>query len=143
MRLTSIIQRVRRRLGLPVQVNVEALAGYMATAAVKPARLGSHDCVSFVFEGIREGWSLDLLDKLRYQGRRGAVERLRAAGGLYEAISEHLGQDLPMCELKAGDIAWLPPSNIGLIMDGYVAVKYHRTLLRVPIGSVASGWKSS
>ena len=142
MSLTSIIQRARRLIGLEVQVNAEALSGYMAAAASKPACLGSHDCVSFVFEGIREGWSLDLMDKLKYQGRRGAVERLRASDGLYDAITEHLGQDIPMCELRPGDVAWLPPSNVGLVMDTYVAVKYRRTILRVPIDLVASGWRS-
>jgi hypothetical protein len=123
-------------------MNVEALSRYMADAADAPARLGHHDCVSFVFEGIREGWDRDFMAYLKYTGRRGAVDRLRAAGGLYDAISEWLGQDLPMCELKAGDIAWLPPSNIGLIMDDYIAVKYRRTVLRVPLDKAASGWRA-
>jgi hypothetical protein len=123
-------------------MNVEALSRYMTEAADKPARLGHHDCVSFVFEGIREGWDLDLLDKLKYHGRRGAIDRLRDAGGLYDAICEHLGQDLPLCELIPGDVAWLPPANIGLIMDGYIAVKWRRTVLRVPLDKAASGWRT-
>jgi len=124
-------------------LNIHALSKYLAEAAQKPARLGHHDCVSFVFEGIREGWDIDLLDKLKYKGRRGAVDRLRAAGGLYDAICEHMGQDIPMCDLKPGDVAWLPPSNIGLVMEDYIAVKWRRTILRVPLDTAVSGWRTN
>jgi hypothetical protein len=124
-------------------MNHEKLSHYLADAADAPARLGHHDCVSFVFEGIREGWDRDLIHKLEYQGRRGAIDRLRAAGGLYDAICEHLGQDVPICELEPGDVAWLPPTNIGLIMDNYIAVKWRRTVLRVPIETAATGWSTS
>jgi hypothetical protein len=123
-------------------MNVEALSRYMADAAARPFRLGHHDCVSFVFEAIREGWDRDFLSYLKYEGRRGAVDRLRASDGLYEAISEHLGPDVPIGDLEIGDIAWLPPSNIGLIMDGYIAVKWRKTVLRIPISEGKTGWKA-
>jgi len=123
-------------------MNVWALHKYLIAAAARPAKFGKFDCVSFVFEALREGWNRDYLIRLQYDGRRSAVDRLRAAGGLDEAISEHLGQDIPMSDLDVGDIAWLPPSNIGLIMPDYIAVKYRRTILRVPLSEARSGWKT-
>ncbi len=123
-------------------MNVWALHKYLIAAAARPSVFGRYDCVCFVFEAIREGWDRDYLTRLDYYGRRSAVDRLRAAGGLDEAISEHLGQDIPMSDLSPGDIAWLPPANIGLIMPDYIAVKYRRTILRVPLSEARSGWKT-
>jgi hypothetical protein len=123
-------------------MNVQALAEFLSESAQRPAKLGSFDCVSFAFEGVKIGWDRDYLDCLGYQDRRSAIDRLRAADGLYDAICEGLGQDLPICELDPGDLAWLPPSLIGLIMPGYIAVKCYRTVLRVPLEQARSGWKT-
>ncbi len=122
--------------------NVWALHKYMIAAAAKRAVFGKYDCVSFVFEALREGWDRDYVSLLDYDGRRSAVDRLRGAGGIHDGICEHLGEDLPMCDLDAGDVAWLPPGNIGLIMPEYIAVKYRRTILRVPLSEARSGWKT-
>lgn len=114
----------------------------MIVAAARPAVFGQYDCVSFVFEALREGWNRDYLIRLQYSDRRSAVDRLRAAGGIYDGISEHLGPDIPMSDLEVGDIAWLPPGNIGLIMPDYIAVKYRRTILRLPLSEARTGWKT-
>ena len=124
-------------------MNVWALHKYMIAAAARPSVFGRYDCVSFVFEALAEGWNRDYLTLLNYDDRRSAVDRLRAAGGIYDGISKHLGQDIPMSDLEVGDIAWLPPSNIGLIMPEYIAVKYRRTILRVPLSEARSGWKTT
>jgi len=123
-------------------MNVWALHKYLISAAARPAVFGKFDCVWFVFGALDEGWNRDYLTLLQYDDRRSAVTRLRAAGGLDEAISEHLGQDIPMSDLGVGDIAWLPPANIGLIMPDYIAVKYRRTILRVPLSEARSGWRT-
>lgn len=123
-------------------MNVEALAEFFSESAQRPAKLGSFDCVSFAFQGVKIGWGRDYMACLGYEDRRSAIDRLRAADGLYDAICEGLGQDLPLCELAPGDLAWIPPSLIGLIMDDYVAVKYARTVLRIPFEYVRTGWKT-
>jgi len=124
-------------------VNVEALAQFLSASAQRQFVLGKFDCVSFVFEGVNVGWDRDFLQFLAYDDKRSAVDRLRFSDGLYDAVCEGLGQDLPMCELAPGDIAWLPPSCIGLIMPDYIAVKTHRTVLRVPLDCAKSGWKTN
>ncbi len=123
-------------------MNVEALAEFLIDSAQRPAKLGSFDCVSFAFEGVKIGWDRDYMDCLGYEDRRSAIDRLQAADGLYDAICEGLGQDLPICELAPGDLAWIPPSLIGLIMPNYIAVKYARTVLRIPLEYANTGWKT-
>jgi len=124
-------------------MNVEALAEFLSKSAQRQFVLGKFDCVSFTFEGVRVGWNRDYLKFLEYDDRRSAVDRLRASDGLYDAICEGLGQDLPMCELGPGDIAWIPESTIGLIMPDYIAVKAYRTVVRVPFEFARSGWKTA
>lgn len=124
-------------------MNVEALAAYFNEAAPRQFVLGKFDCVSFAFESVKIGWGRDYLDNLGYDDRRSAIDRLRLSDGLYDAICDGLGQDIPMSDLVAGDLAWLPPSAIGLVMHDYVAVKTHRTIVKVPFEFVRSGWKTS
>ena len=123
-------------------MNTEALAGYLKGAAARPAEFGKFDCVSFVFVGLQIGWGRDYLQFLGYSDRRSAVERLRSSDGLYDAMCEGLGQDLPICELGPGDIAWFPDSTIGLMLPDYIAVKAYRTIYRVPFEMSRSGWKT-
>lgn len=123
-------------------MNVEALSKFLNASAPRQFVLGQFDCVSFVFEGVSVGWDRNYLDNLGYSDRREAITRLRESDGLYDAVCDGLGQDLPMCELSPGDIAWLPPSCIGLIMHDYIAIKTYRTILRVPLDSARSGWKT-
>ncbi len=123
-------------------MNIEALSRYLVQAAARQFKLGSFDCVSFVFEGVKIGWDRDYLDNLGYSDRQSAIDRLREADGLYEAICDGLGQDLPLCELGPGDIAWFPPSVIGLILPDYIAVKAYRTIVRLPLDMSLSGWKT-
>jgi len=124
-------------------LNIEALAAYFNEAAPRQFVLGKFDCVSFAFAGVKIGWDRDFMECLGYEDRASAIGRLRDADGLYDAICEGLGQDLPICELEPGDLAWIPPSAIGLIMADYVAVKTHRTIVKVPFEFVHSGWKTS
>ena len=105
--------------------------------------LGKFDCVSFAFEAVKVGWGRDYLDNLGYDDKRSAIDRLRLSDGLYDAICAGLGQDIPMCELGPGDLAWLPPSAIGLIMHDYIAVKTYRTILKAPLESAHTGWKTN
>ena len=123
-------------------MNVEALSDYLSEAAQRPAALGHFDCVRFVFEARVVGWGRDFRDRLGYHNRRSAVARLRAAGGLYEAICHDLGQDIPISDLSAGDIAYFPDPAIGLILPGCVVVKAYRTVLRLPLDSARSGWRT-
>lgn len=123
-------------------MNTHALSRYLIEAAARPFRLGEHDCVSFAFEAVKVGWDRDYTACLGYSDRRSAVDRLREAEGLHEAICEGLGEDLPMSELQPGDLAWFGGSMIGVIMPGYVAVKAYRTIVRMPMEHALSGWKT-
>ena len=124
-------------------MNVEALATYFNESAPRQFVLGKFDCVSFAFEAVKVGWGRDYLDNLGYDDKRSAIDRLRLSDGLYDAICAGLGQDIPMCELGPGDLAWLPPSAIGLIMHDYIAVKTYRTILKAPLESAHTGWKTN
>ncbi len=124
-------------------MNIEALAEFLSESAQRQFVLGKFDCVSFAFEGVRVGWDRDFLDNLGYDDKRSAVDRLRESDGLYEAICAGLGQDIPMSDLVPGDLAWLPPACIGLIMPDYIAVKTHRTIIRAPLDAAISGWRTT
>ena len=123
-------------------MNVAALSTYLNAAAQRRFVLGKFDCVSFAFEAVKVGWDRDYMEFLAYDDRESAVGRLRDAEGLYDAVCEGLGQDLPLCELKPGDLAWIPPNCIGVMMHDYIAVKTHRTILRLPFEAAKSGWKT-
>ena len=123
-------------------MNAEALHDYLARTAGQPARLGTLDCVRFVAEALHVGWGRDYRDLLHYSDRKSAVTQLRQAGGLYEAVCQALGQDIPVTDLEPGDIAWFPDPCIGLILPDCIAVKYRSTVLRAPRNAAYSGWKT-
>jgi len=119
-----------------------ALSKYFEATATKPAALGGLDCVRFVIDALYVGWRVDYRDILGYQDRRTAIDRLRIAGGLEAAFTAELGDPIEAEELSPGDIAFFNDPAIGLVMPGYVAVKFHRTIGRVPLYCAAKGWRS-
>ena len=123
-------------------MDADALSDYLSEAAQRPAALGRFDCVRFVAEGLAVGWGRDFRDRLGYSDRRSAVDRLRAAGGLYDAVCSELGQDLPISELRAGDIAYFPDPSIGLVLRDRIVLKAYRTILHVPLLAARSGWRT-
>jgi len=122
-------------------VNVTALRSYFSEVSTRPSVLGELDCVRFVIESIRIGWGRDFRDCLRYQCRRSAVAQLREDGGLYDAFARVLGEAVPRSELIPGDIAYFTDSFVGLMMPEYIAVKYRRTIYRVPFEHCGQGFK--
>ena len=123
-------------------MNAEALSDYLSEATERSSVLGGFDCVRFVFEALFVGWGRDFRDRLGYHDRRSAVARLRAAGGLYEAISAELGQDQPITDLATGDVAYFHDPAVGLILPNCIAVKAYRTILRLPLDTARSGWRT-
>jgi len=69
------------------------------------------------------------------------VAKIREDGGLYEAFARVLGEAVPRSELLPGDIAYFPDEFVGLVMPGYIAVKYRRTIHRVPFERCAQGFQ--
>lgn len=124
-------------------MNMQAVATYMNLVARQPNQLGVLDCVRFVAEMLYLGWGRDYRDALQYEDRRSAVNRLRAAGGLRNACSDVLGMQRPGSELRCGDVAYFDdPPTIGIILPGYCAVKFGRTIQRINLSHVESGWRS-
>lgn len=130
-------------------MNIEALSAYLQVAARAPAKFGGLDCVRFVSECLRIGWDRDFTHMLQYHDRRSAVDRLRRDGGLIEAMIAVFGQDIPISDLEPGDIACFPDPTIGIILPSFlggqpaiIAVKFRRTILRLPLSAARSGWKT-
>ena len=118
-----------------------ALREYFDRVAGLPVRFGVFDCVVFVAESLRVGWSRDYLSSLAYSDRRSAVARLRRSDGLSLAVSDILGDPIELDHLVAGDIAFIPnPDTLGLVMPGYIAVKGNRTIHRATRDSAIYGW---
>jgi hypothetical protein len=124
-------------------MNRIALRDFFNEQAHLPQKLGTVDCVSFVAQAVRVGWNRDYLGVLQYHDRRSAVDRLRELGGLRSACDHAMGEQYPVAELEAGDVIWFDrPKTIGLLMDGYVAVKMGRTIHRLQIEPQMMGWRS-
>lgn len=125
-------------------MNITALREYLNLAAPASFRLGGLDCVRFVAEAVHAGWGRDYRHRLGYHDRRGACVRLRAAESLREAIGEVLGEEIPAADLMPGDVAYFigPPTTLGLVMPGYVAVKSGRTIHRLLPDAVDLGWRT-
>ena len=121
-------------------MNQKALTKYFNATVAQPACLGRLDCVRFVAEALKAGWGIDHLDVLRYSDRRTAVKRLRELGGLENAVSSVLGEPVNPADLRPGDVAYFLEPSIGLVMPGYVAVKFRQTIVRVPLQFAARGW---
>lgn len=122
-------------------MNRIALANYFEEVAATPSNLGGLDCVRFVIESIYYGWGADFRDVLGYSDRRSAVERLRIAGGLEQSFTDEFGEPVAAVNLRPGDIAYFEDPAIGLVMPGYVAVKFSRTIGRVSLQFVSKGWQ--
>jgi len=121
-------------------VDSQALRDYFLEVHSEPAKFGSLDCVRFVIDGIQRGWGVDYRGILGYQDRKSACERLRISCGLKQAFTDELGEPIYVHELIPGDIAYFDDPMVGLVMDGYIAVKYRRTIVRTPMLLAACGW---
>lgn len=126
-------------------MNRLALHRYLESAASSPQVLGRCDCVTFAVDVLRIGWGRDLSGSLGYSDRRSAVQRLRDAGGLEDAVTEVLGEPVPGDELVPGDFVFFPmrgQRTIGVLLDGFVVVRGHRTIHRVHVPRNAIGWRT-
>ncbi len=124
-------------------MNAQALHEYFERTAAAPFRLGGLDCVRFVAEALHAGWGRDYRTRLGYRDRRSACVRLRASGGLRDALGTVLGAEFPPTQLRPGDVAWFePPATIGLVMPGYVAVKVGHTIHRADLCCAEFGWRT-
>lgn len=127
-----------------MNMNVDALRDFFFEQSQVRQKFGTVDCVSFVTEAVRIGWGRDFSRVLQYCGRRSAVDRLRQLGGLKRACDMAMGERHCISGLVMGDVIWFDkPATIGLLMDGYVAVKMGKLIHRVQIESRMTGWKTS
>lgn len=122
-----------------------ALHEYFNRVAAKPMVLGGYDCVRFVAEALYVGWNRNFIPILDYWDRRSAVRRLRQANGLRDACTDALGDEVHKSELVMGDVAYFeaPHATIGLVMDGYVAVKLRGSIVSVAPSAIITGWKTN
>ena len=124
-------------------MNIPALQTYFWCESTRTQQLGIVDCVKFVVGAVFVGWDRDYRDILQYSDRRSAINRLRELGGLKEACIHAMGQMHPVDELVPGDVIWIDSSTaIGLLMEGYVAVKAGRQIHRYQIDPEMTGWKT-
>jgi hypothetical protein len=117
------------------------LAEYFADVVNEHSELAKLDCVTFVVDALRAGFDVDLRDRLKYTDRRSALARLRKHKGLDGAVTYELGTPLPADELRYGDIAFLNPHAIGLVMPMYIAVKGRSTIWRIDPRLAVHGWR--
>ncbi len=89
------------------------------------------------------GWGRDFTHELGYWDRRTAVSRLRAAGGLHQAISDVLGMPRHIEHLAPGDLVYFDtPPTLGLLLDNGVIVKGHYTVQRALLSPEMMGWST-
>ncbi len=108
-------------------------------------RFGVYDCCTFVVDVLLIGWDRDYRDALGYWDRRTAVDRLRAAGGLHEAYTAVLGPEELIAEAPPGSIAYFGEGkfqSVGIVMDGYIAVKANKCIHRFALESQRMGWRT-
>ena len=124
-------------------MNTEALHAYFAQQSQLPQRFGVVDCVTFCLEGIKIGWGRDHLELLGYWDRRSAVDRLRKAGGLHQAMSDAFGMPRSISVLEPGDLIFFSvPATVGLMVDNGVIVKGHYTVQRAIFDPEMTGWST-
>jgi cell wall-associated NlpC family hydrolase len=124
-------------------MDTEALHAYFARQSQLPQRFGVVDCVTFCLEGIKIGWDRDYLDQLGYWDRRTAVERLRKAGGLHQAMSDTFGMPRSIRMLEPGDLIFFSvPATVGLLVDNGVIIKGHYTVQRALPDPEMMGWST-
>ncbi len=123
-------------------MNVPALHKYFIDSARQPFVFGKNDCVTFVVEVLRIGWSKDYREHMQYDSRATAVRRLRQLGGLRAAAAKTFGAELEPCEFQPGCVAYLemPRGALGVVMDGYIAVRGNNCIHRVANDSAFVGW---
>lgn len=124
-----------------VGLRADRLSAYLAHAATQQSELGGLDCVRFTVEALREGFGIDLRANLKYRDKREAIGRIRRHRGLDSAIRHELGEPIPAEELRPGDIAFVPPRAMGLVMPGYIAVKFRATVWRLEMHTASHGWR--
>lgn len=126
-------------------MNIPALQDYFATVAPLRQRFGVYDCCVFTVDALLIGWDRDFRDALGYFDRRSAVQRLRSAGGLRDAYTAVLGPEQLIAEAPPGSIAYFDEGRtqcVGVVMDGYIAVKANRCIHRFALEPQRTGWRT-
>ncbi len=124
-------------------MNVPELHQYFVDVARDRQCLGECDCVTFVVDVLRVGFDKDYREHLHYNDRRSAVNQLRAMGGLRDAAASTFGLEVEPCELRQGDVAYLemPTATIGVVMNGFIAVRGDNCIHRISVDSALVGWR--
>jgi hypothetical protein len=117
------------------------LAEFFADVVNEQSSLAKMDCVIFVVDALRYGFDVDLRDRLRYHDKKTALARIRKHRGLDGAIQHELGPPLPRDQLRYGDVAFIRPHAIGLVMPTYIAVKGRSTIWRITLDLAVHGWR--
>lgn len=126
-------------------MNIPALQDYFAKVAPLRQRFGVYDCCVFVVDALWLGWGVDIRGDLGYYDRRTAVKRLRNADGLRQAFTLLLGPEHLIAEAPPGSIAYFNENgfqSVGIVMDGYIAVKANRCIHRLILEPQRTGWRT-
>ena len=126
-------------------MNIPALQDYFEKVAPLHTRFGVFDCCTFVVDVLLIGWGRDHRDDLGYWDRRTAVARLRAAGGLRDAYTVALGPEQLIAEAPPGSVAYFDEAgskSVGVVMNGYIAVKANRCIHRFILEDHRTGWRT-
>lgn len=126
-------------------MNIPALQDYFEKVALLKQRFGVYDCCTFVVDALLIGWDRDFRDALGYWDRRTAVKRLRSAGGLRDAFTAALGPEHLIVDAPPGSVAYFNEDgfqSVGIIMNGYIAVKANRCIHRFVFEPQRTGWRT-
>ncbi len=126
-------------------MNIPALQDYFEKVAPLAQRFGVYDCCVFVVDVLRLGWDRDYSEALGYYDRRTAVARLRSAGGLRQAFTLALGPEHLIAEAPPGSVAYFEEGRsrcVGIVMDGYIAVKANKCIHRFALEPQRTGWRT-
>lgn len=90
-----------------------AYAEVIASARTKPFAWGEHDCATFSCAAVLAMNGRDLLNDAKLIGKDGrvkwsdaksAAKKIKAIGGLREALTELLGDPVPVMLARTGDV---------------------------------------
>lgn len=128
----------------------DRLAAIVEQARDVPFLWGSHDCVHWAISVAEELTGAPFGPALpEYGSATGAMRVLRGMGfdGLLEAVTHHLGPQMPVPMAQRGDLLLIPtdvegwPFALGVCLGSFAATPGENGLTFVPIGRAVAAWR--
>jgi hypothetical protein len=106
-----------------------------------PFSYGVHDCSIFAAKCADAVTGSDITSTLAYTDIKTAAAFRRKEGGIEAAVTKRLGEPIPGCGARRGDVCLIDRKTLGVSLGTSIAVLSDKKLVFYPITRARKHWR--